>query len=332
MYARNMSDSNFYIGACRQVCNQVVDHVHSQYSTQGYSGTNAGGKVVIQNSEFDHNKAGFTAGALNNDDWPSPQDGACPNSGTSPITHTYSCWVFTHNSVHDNNNPNVPGAGIASAAPVGTGILLYGGRDNTITHNVFSNNGAWGIVFAPYPDTETPPDNAVAAGAACRGGIDTGPTANACLYDDWGNAILANSFHHNGWFGNDTNSDFGEITSTAAATNCFHGNVEQGGGQVSSSPAGLQQTKPVCNRNTVPPDTNPQMTNQVVCDSQAFAGLLPGTSSSPCTPGSNYPQQTHVKMPPLPSKLATMPKPCANVPANPWCPSHARSRASGDHD
>jgi hypothetical protein len=312
MYASNMSDSNFYIGACRQVCDQTVDHVRSQYSSQGYSGTNAGGKVVIENSEFDHNKSGFTAGALNNDDWPSPQDGACPGGATSPITHSYSCWVFMHNYVHDNNNPNVPGQGIAGAAPTGTGLLLYGGRDNTIMDNVFANNGAWGVAFVPYPDTETPPDDVVAAGAACQGGVNSGPPSNACLYDDWGNAIVGNTFHNNGTFGNNSNADFGEVTSTAAPTNCFQGNVEQGGGQVTSSPSGLQQSKPVCDRHTVPPDPNPQMTNEVACDSQALG--------TPCAPGSNYPQQTRVDMPPLPSNLPSMPDACAGVPANPWCP------------
>ena len=153
MYASNMSDSNYYIGACQQVCNQVVDHVWSQYSAQGYSGTNAGGRLVIKNSEFDHNQGGFTAGALNNDDWPSPQNGACPNNGTGPITHTYSCWVFIHNYVHDNNNPNVPGAGIASVVPVGTGLLLYGGRNNTLRDNRFVRNGAWAVAFLTYPDS-----------------------------------------------------------------------------------------------------------------------------------------------------------------------------------
>src|SRR5207302_5393266 len=125
-----------------------------------------------------------------------------------PITHTYSCWVFMHNYVHDNNNPNVPGQGIASAAPTGTGLLLYGGRDNTIKDNVFADNGAWAIAFVTYPDTETPPDDVVAAGYDCRGGINAGPPSNACLFDDWGNAIVDNSFHHNGFFGNDSNADF----------------------------------------------------------------------------------------------------------------------------
>ena len=106
--------------------------------------------------------------------------------------------------------------------------------------NRFVNNGAWGVILVPYPDTETPPET-----AHCQGGVNTGPPSNACLYDDWGNEIAGNTFNHNGFFGNDTNSDFGEITTTGPnPTNCFRGNTEPGGGPVTSSPAGLQQTKP----------------------------------------------------------------------------------------
>src|SRR4051794_39862302 len=309
-YASNFDDSDYYIGACAQVCNQTMNHAHAQYSALGYSGTNSGGRLLVENSEFDHNKDGFDTNSQNNDDSPSPQDGACPGGGTSAITHTHSCWVFTHNYVHDNNDPNAPGAGTAAAGPVGTGMSISGARDNTVVGNRFENNGAWGIILVPSPDTETPPP-----GQDCQGGVKSG---DLCLYDDWGNAILNNRFKHNGFFGNDTNGDFGEITSTGPnPTNCFHGNTETGGGDVTSSPAGLQQSKPACNGDA-PPDPNPQMTNQVACDSQFFAALTPA-GSSPCTPGSNYPRQTKVVMHPLPKGLRSMPHPCAGVPANAWC-------------
>jgi hypothetical protein len=311
-YASNFSDSSYYIGACQQVCNQTMNDAHAQFSALGYSGTNAGGQLVVQNSEFDQNKDGFDTNSQNNDDSPSPQDGSCPNGATSPITHTHSCWVFMNNYVHDNNNPNVPGVGAAAAGPVGTGVSISGGRNNTIMNNRFENNGAWGIILVPYPDTETPPP-----GQDCQGGVNSGPPSNTCLFDDWGNAIVGNTFKHNGFFGNDTNSDFGEITTTSAPTNCFHGNTETGGGDVTSSPSGLQQSKPACGSNASP-DPNPQMTNQVACDSQFFAGLLP-TGGSPCTPGSSYPQSTGVVMHPLPKGLKTMPKPCAGAPKNAWC-------------
>jgi hypothetical protein len=326
-YASNFDDSSYYIGACAQVCNQTMNHAHAQFSALGYSGTNSGGQLLVKNSEFDHNKDGFDTNSQNNDDSPSPQDGSCPGDGISPITHTHSCWVFMHNFVHDNNNPNVPGVGAAAAGPVGTGMSVSGARNNTIVGNRFENNGAWGIILVPYPDTETPPPN-----QDCQGGVKTGPPSNACLFDDWGNAILGNSFKHNGFFGNDTNSDFGEITTTGPnPTNCFNANTETGGGDVTSSPSGLQQSKPTCSGNAAP-DPNPQMTNQVACDSQFFASLVP-TGGSPCTPGSSYPQQTKVVMPPLPRGLKSMPHPCAGVPTNPWCqPKNPADRPDPDHD
>ena len=310
-YVSNFNDSGYYIGACAQVCNQVLDHGWSQYSALGYSGTNSGGRLIVEHSQFDHNKDGFDTNSQNNDDSPSPQDGACPNGGTSTVTHTHSCWVFEHNYVHDNNNPNVPGAGSAAAGPTGTGISISGGRDNTVLDNRFVNNGAWGVILVPYPDTETPPP-----GQDCQGGIP-GPDS-LCLYDDWGNELAGNTFSHNGFFGNDSNGDIAEITTTEAPTNCFHGNTEVGGGTVTTSPSGLQESKPACGPSAAP-DPNPSFTAQVLCDSQL--------ESTPCPPGSKYPQLTKVVMPPLPKGLKTMPDPCAGVPADPWCPArHRRSR------
>jgi hypothetical protein len=320
-YASNFNDSNYYIGACQQACNQTLENSWSEYSALGYSGTNAGGPLVIKNNEFDNNKDGFDTNSQNNDDSPSPQDGACPNNGTSPITHTHSCWVFTNNYVHDNNDVEVPGAGAAAAGPVGTGMSISGGRDNTVTNNRFENNNAWGIILVPYPDTETPPP-----GQNCQGGVMT--PQDVCMFDDWGNEIENNTFKNNGGYKNDTNGDIAEITTTDAPTNCFHGNTESGGGDVTTSPSGLQQSKPKCGSNAAP-DPNPSFTNQVVCDSQFFSSLTPA-GGPPCPPGASYPTRDKVVMHPLPTaQLATMPNPCKGVPANPWCPAqkkHKRKR------
>ena len=92
----------------------------AQYSALGYSGTNSGGHLIVENSEFDHNKDGFDTNSQNNDDAPSPQDGSCPNGAISP-TRTRLVLDLPHNYVHDNNNPNVPGAGSAGLGPLGTG-------------------------------------------------------------------------------------------------------------------------------------------------------------------------------------------------------------------
>src|SRR5579884_1387067 len=68
-YASNMNDSSFYVGACPD-CEVTLNHVHAENAPQGYSGTNSGGNVLIENSEFDRNSTGFATGDLNNDDAP----------------------------------------------------------------------------------------------------------------------------------------------------------------------------------------------------------------------------------------------------------------------
>jgi hypothetical protein len=306
-YASNFNDGGYYIGACRQVCNQVVDHAWSQFNALGYSGTNAGGSIIIRNSEFDHNKDGFDTNSQNNDDFPSPQDGRCPNGGTSPVTNTVSCWVFIDNYVHDNNNPNVPAAGAAAQGPVGTGVSISGGRFDTIMRNRFVNNGAWGVLLVPYPDNETPPP-----GEHCQGGSTTGPGAALgfkCTFDDWGNQLFDNTFVNNGFFGNPTNGDIGELTlENGHPINCYKGNSTPDG----TSPTLLQTTNGTCGRQGLA-DGNGPLLAEAACDTQ----VLPAA----CSPSDNYPRQTHVYMHHLPKhRLHSMPHPCKGVPHNPWCP------------
>src|SRR5437870_4773840 len=65
-YASNMADSDFYVGACPD-CNATLSHVRAQNSSLGYSGTNAGGHLIIEDSEWDCNKVGILPNSLNND-------------------------------------------------------------------------------------------------------------------------------------------------------------------------------------------------------------------------------------------------------------------------
>lgn len=86
----------------------------------GYSGTNSGGTIVIENSQFDGNQDGLDTNTAVIGDPPAPQDGRCPDGGVSPVTRTLSCWVLIHNYIHDNNSATVPAAGSAAAGPIGT--------------------------------------------------------------------------------------------------------------------------------------------------------------------------------------------------------------------
>ena len=202
-YASNMNDASYYIGACPD-CNQVLTHAHAEGSALGYSGTNSGGHLVIENSEWDLNNTGIVTNSQNNDDAPSPQVGLCPGSATQ------SCTIFRNNFIHDNNNPNVPMAGSASFGPPGTGMVVSGGRFDTVTQNRITDNGAWGILLAPFPD-DTP--NPLDTPSHCQGG-----TLNfvvACYYDDWGNEVSDNSLSGNGFFGNPTNGDLADLSQPA---------------------------------------------------------------------------------------------------------------------
>ena len=310
-YASNFDDSGYYIGACRRVCNQVIDHAWSEYSALGYSGTNSGGRLIVEHSEFDRNKDGFDTNSQNNDDWPSPQDGRCPGTRTSKITHTRSCWVFRDNYVHDNNNPNVPGRGSASAGPVGTGVSIAGGRFDTLLHNRIVNNGSWGVLMAPYPDDEQPPP-----GEHCQGGTSDTILAGfgfTCTFDDWGNQIFHNTFRHNGFFGNPTNGDIGELTLiNGKPINCYRGNSTPDG----TSPPTAPQTQTKCGRIGTA-NNNLVLLAEAACNTELDTSL--------CAPTDHYPRGTKVVMHPLPTRrLRTMPHPCAGVPRNPWCPGSRR--------
>ena len=304
VYASNMNDSGAYVGACQQ-CDVTIDHSWFEYNALGYSGTNSSGTVIIQNSEFDHNQDGLDTNTSVSGDPPPPQDGTCTDGKPSPITGTQSCWVFRNNNVHDNNNADVPAAGSAAQGPVGTGMTISGGRWDTVMNNTFSNNGAWGVLFVPYPDGGKP-----YAGKTCA---DYGGTENplgaglGCVLDPEANELRGNTFKHNGFFGNPTNGDYGELTLMQhEPQNCFKNNTAPDG----SYPTDLETTQPTCGPLTTS-NQEGALLFQVACD----------TGTLTCPAGSNYPQiTTNVKMRPLPKTLPSMPDPCKGVPTNPWCP------------
>jgi hypothetical protein len=74
-YASNMGDSGVYVGACAD-CNTLLSKLHVENNALGFSGTNAGGHLVIESSEWDLNRSGIVPNSLNNDDAPPPQSSA----------------------------------------------------------------------------------------------------------------------------------------------------------------------------------------------------------------------------------------------------------------
>ncbi len=310
-YASNMADSAFYVGACQQVCNFVMNHDRGQFSALCLSSTNAGGYLLVENTECDENKTGLVSNSQNNDDWPPPQIGLCPAGQTGP-TGTQSCTVWMNNYVHDNNNPNVPGsgtAGLAGAGPVGTGLVLAGSEYVTLTGNKIENNGAWGELIADLPDQEAAPAR---FGAQCTGGT-WDPTTQVCYFQAFGNVSLSNSFANNGFFGNQTNGDIGLATTVHAPGNCFHGDTDQAG--LTTDPPGIESNPAYQPVNGMCTQANGGDMGPLVVQAECATQLL---APCPGSPAANYPRPSQVVLS-MPPPQVGMANPCQGVPANPWC-------------
>ena len=180
-----------------------------------------------------------------------------------------------------------------------------------ITENSIHDNGSWGVLLAPYPDTETPPPV-----AHCQGGIPVETEGHTvCYYDDWGNEVSKNTFTHNGFFGNVGNVDAAELSNPENPGNCWHENVDTGG-EFTSAPLAIQSPPhSLCGI----PDAGEPLASplgvQVACATGFFV-------ECPSTAVANYPKRTTVVMAPLPAET-TMPDPCLGVPRNPWCRGNA---------
>ncbi len=319
-YANNMSDSGYYIGACPD-CNSVIDEGIAEGNDLGYSGSNSGGHLVIENSLFKDNEEGVATQSQNNDDAPSPQEGLCPEGKTNleipaGAQRKNVCWVMIHNRVIENNNGATP---TSDGAPglVGTGMTIAGGRNDLVAENTFSGNGAWGVLLLPYPGVKEVPPPQIPTEDDCRGGIKAGEGENeTCLYEAYENEIEGNTFSANGGFGNPSNGDIGEVADPIPGTenNCWHGNVETGGGEPTSEPPLIQTIHGTCGQaNTGGEPASSVLAVQATCDSQLV-------TKCPSVPGEEYPRSEDVHLLALPEQ-ETMPNPCEGVPRlhNRWC-------------
>jgi hypothetical protein len=295
-YASNMADAAYYVGACQRQCNTALIQDVGVNSSLGYSGTNAGGRLLITGSVFEFNRTGLAPNSLNNDDAPPPQDGRCPGAKSS------SCLVIIGNVIKDNNNANAPTSGLVPA--VGAGVEISGGAFDTVAGNLIADQGSWGVVTHDYPDSEKPPP-----GSHCQGGIKS---PGLCLFPARGNKIFGNHFRHVGFFGNKTNSDLAtETLASYTPRNCFFNNVDHSG-KLTSAPANIERRNvdgPPCGRRGT--GNIAALLNQLICATGFGKCPVPARDA-------RYPKQTRIVILPLP-RLPTMPHPCKGVPRNAFC-------------
>jgi hypothetical protein len=132
-YASGSPDSGFYIGQCSP-CHAVITDVLAENNALGFSGTNAGGDLLIVNSEWRHNLSGIV-----------------PNTLDSELLAPQRDVTIAGNWVHDNNNRSAPSRPLQYPS-FGTGILVSGGRDNVIVQNRVEGHETFGIGVIPILD------------------------------------------------------------------------------------------------------------------------------------------------------------------------------------
>jgi hypothetical protein len=138
-FASGSPDAGFYIGQCYP-CDAVLADVVSEFNGLGYSGTNAGGNLLIVNSTFRFNRAGIV-----------------PNSGSYELCYPQRETTIVGNTVYSNNQPDTPAIDVAILA-MGNGILSAGGVRNVIERNLVFDHDKTGIGLVPFLE-EDPNDD-----------------------------------------------------------------------------------------------------------------------------------------------------------------------------
>ena len=166
------NDGAFYIGQTppqAKPVRTIVSNVEGWGSPLGFSATNMR-YVTITKSRFYNNAAGIVPNALDSEKFPPPEDNAIVDND-----------IFWNNfNFHQGKPPfAVRKDSTAALVPVGTGVLLLGGRGNRIENNRIHGNylagvaAIEGILLQKNPDAKSLERNVVRNNQFGLGGTDT---------------------------------------------------------------------------------------------------------------------------------------------------------------
>jgi Right handed beta helix region len=126
-YVSSAADAAFYIGEC-QPCDATIRNVTATLSAVGYSGTNAGGNLVVEDSRFLLNYVGILPNSFDVGLEPPPQHDA----------------IFRRNEVVGSGTVVTP-----RTTPLGgyhgVGIAIAGGQQNVVEGNDVRGSTRYGI-------------------------------------------------------------------------------------------------------------------------------------------------------------------------------------------
>ena len=279
VYASGFNDSGLYIGACPD-CYATVSHALVENNQLGYSGTNSGGHLIVQDSIFRNNAIGVGPNSLPND-VPPPQLGTCDsaqNTTPTPLlttTQLSRCTIFRRNRIYDNNNLHAPASAFSVQEGWGVGLLAFGTYGDLFQDNTVYRNKNFGMLGVENPVPFPPNDKTIYF--QLQGNRFDGNTVSGSRYAD---IAIAGGL-------------FGQKQSI---NNCFTGNTYK-----TSLPADLSPWN--C--------SNPATPNPDLAASQQFVGIFVGIQTQSAA-------RTQIPQP-APAPQTTMPNPCRGVPATPLC-------------
>ena len=280
VYASGFNDSGLHVGACRN-CQAVISHALSENNALGYSGTNAGGHLIVQDSVFRANGLGVVARSLPNDQ-PPPQLGTCDSQANTAPTPTIAstgivrCTAFQRNRIVSNGNLTAPTNSTTAQIPWGIGVLLLGAYGDLVRNNVITGNPNFGLLALENP-------------------VPFPPTPKSLYFQVSGNKVVSNTI--SGGTYADLALEGGLYGSKQSVNNCFSGN------RIGKSlPADL--TAWSCSLQTTP-NSDAATTNTL------FTTIVQLRAGS---------QARHAQPQPPPLPQPTMPRPCAGPPGHsPLC-------------
>jgi len=166
------NDGAFYIGQTppqAKPVRTIVSNVEGWGSPLGFSATNMR-YVTITRSRFYNNAAGIVPNALDSEKFPPPEDNAIVDND-----------IFWNNfNFHQGKPPfTVREDSTGALVPVGTGVLLLGGRGNRVENNRIHGNflagvaAIEGVLLVKNPDAKSLERNVVRNNQFGLGGTDT---------------------------------------------------------------------------------------------------------------------------------------------------------------
>ncbi len=281
VYASGFNDSGVYVGGCRD-CQALVQDALVERNGVGWSSTNAGGHMIVEDSTFRDNSDGVGPDSEAVADLPPPQDGACDSASNRSNLPTFSstqisrCTIFRDNVIEDNGNLATPANSDILGAPWGIGVVLGGDYADLVQSNTIRGNPNFGVLVLERPDPFP-------------------PTARTIYFQASGNRISNNQLQANGTAsgGADVGLEGGVFGGQDSVNNCFSGNAF-----TTSIPVNIESTWGCQNATT--PNGGPALLNEIL--------TLVAQSGA-----------RHSQPQPAPPPQPTMPRPCGGVPRNPLC-------------